>query len=202
MTKSAGPALRRLHERLGDRVRFVSLYVREAHPGARYPQPDTIERKLQHARDYAARDGVRWTVAVDDVEGSLHRQLDPKPHAAYLVGSDGTVWWRSLWANDHRGLEAAVEAAAAGGRPENGEVEPHLVPMLAGTGEMWDVWEAAGGYAASDVLRQAPPMYVSGRIADVFRPLPTLVRGMLGMTLSMAPMLVGAYLLGRRRRHH
>lgn len=53
MTASAGPALKRMHEEFGDRVGFVTLYVREAHPGERYPQPETFEQKLEHARAYS-----------------------------------------------------------------------------------------------------------------------------------------------------
>lgn len=201
MTRSAGPALRDLHERFGDDVEFVTLYVREAHPGDRYPQPDRLERKLEHARDYAQRDGVEWTVAVDDVDGSLHRQLDPKPHAPYLVGTDGTVLWRTLWYDDGAVAEA-LEAVAAGRTPDDGEVESLLVPMLAGTGSMWTTWQEAGGHASTDVLREAPPVYLSGRLADLFRPLPPLVRGTLGMALAMAPMVAALFwvqaLLGDR----
>ena len=96
MTKSAGPALKQLHHEFGDRIGFVSLYVREAHPGDDYPQPESFERKLRHARDYRDREELSWPVAFDDVEGTLHRQLDPKPNAAYLMATDGTVLWRSI----------------------------------------------------------------------------------------------------------
>lgn len=60
--------------------------------------------------------------------------------------------------------------------------------MLLGTGSMWANWQEAGGHASTDVLREAPPVYVSGRLADLFRPLPPLARGTLGMALSMAPL--------------
>lgn len=66
MTASAGPALLRLHREFADRIGFVTLYVREAHPGDRYPQPTTFEQKLPYARDYQARDAIPWPVAVDD----------------------------------------------------------------------------------------------------------------------------------------
>lgn len=192
MTRSAGPALHDLHERFGDRIEFVSLYVREAHPGDRYPQPETMDRKVRHARDYARRDAINWTVAVDDVDGDLHQKLDPKPHAAYLVGTDGTVLWRTLWANDERAMEKALTAVAKGELPDRRQVESHLLPMLAGTGSMWEMWQVAGGYAKTDVLTQAPPMYLSGRLADGLRPLPSVARGALGMALSIAPLVLAA----------
>lgn len=113
MTRSAGPALRELHDRFGGRIEFVSLYVREAHPGDDYPQPGTTERKIQHARDYAERDGVSWTVAVDDIDGTLHERLDEKPDSAYLVGTDGRgcpsrPWSSCRWSSAGCGVAAAA----------------------------------------------------------------------------------------------
>lgn len=58
MALSGVPDLKQLHARFGDRVEFVTLYVREAHPGERYPQPDTAEQKLAHARAYKKRTGI------------------------------------------------------------------------------------------------------------------------------------------------
>lgn len=197
MTKSAGPALRQLHREFGDRVAFVTLYVREAHPGEDYPQPDTMEEKVAHARAYRQRDGIGWPVAVDDPDGGLHRQLDPKPHAAYLMGVDGTVEWRVLWANVDALLREAVGSAARGETPSRQERQPRLRPMLAGAGHMWEVWEAAGGYSSSDVLREAPPMFLTGRIAALLRPLPATARGAIAMALSLAAPVLA--LLGVRR---
>lgn len=85
MTASGGPALHDLHDDYGDRVAFISLYVREAHPGDRFPQPHDVDQKLHHAREYRDRDSIPWPVVVDDVDGTLHRQLDPRPHAAYVM---------------------------------------------------------------------------------------------------------------------
>ncbi|WP_164701461.1 hypothetical protein [Modestobacter sp. KNN46-3] len=75
-------------------------------------------------------------VAVDDVDGTLHRLLDPKPGAAYLVGTDGTVLFRSPWA-DHPGpLRHALSAAAA---DQDGTVgQDALLPLPSR-------WEQHGG---------------------------------------------------------
>lgn len=176
MTASAGPALRGLHEEFGDQVRFVTVYVREAHPGERYPQPEEMDRKIRHARDYREREDIGWTIVVDDVEGSLHRALDEKPNSAYLVDRDGTVLFRSLWSNDEAVLREGLESVAAGGRPEPGEREPRLKPMLTGAGEMYRILGMAGEEARRDVRREVPPMYLMARTADLFRPLPPMTR--------------------------
>jgi hypothetical protein len=199
MTASAGPALKDLHREFGDRVKFISLYVREAHPGDDYPQQETFEGKLNHARDYRDREQIPWPIAVDDVEGPLHRQLDPKPHAAYIMASDGTVLWRSMWANVPELLREALEAAAVGRVPGKREREPRLRPMLAGSAYMWGILEQSGGHAKSDVVREVPPMAATARIAAMLSPLPLSmrVRGGLAMALSMAPMAAGAVLGAR-----
>lgn len=46
MTADSSSVLRPLYDQFHDRVGFVSLYVREAHPGENYPQPDTIEENF------------------------------------------------------------------------------------------------------------------------------------------------------------
>jgi hypothetical protein len=161
MTASAGPALKRLHEEFGDRVAFVTLYTREAHPGERYPQPDTFERKLRHAREYKERDDIPWPVAVDDIEGSLHQALDPKPNAAYLMNIQGNAAFRSLWSNDERILREALQAIMAWPSALIGERLPRVVPMLSGMGRIHDILDSAGSVAKRDFLREAPPY--SGR---------------------------------------
>src|SRR5919198_4979288 len=114
MTASAGPALKELYREFGDRVAFLTVYVREAHPGERYPQPDTFEQKLNHAIDYKERDQIPWTVAVDDIDGSFHQALDPKPNAAFFVDASGRIAFRSLWSNDEAGLRQGFEALVSG----------------------------------------------------------------------------------------
>jgi hypothetical protein len=44
MTASAGPALHELRAEYSDRLTFTSLYVREAHPGNRYPQTQGLDQ--------------------------------------------------------------------------------------------------------------------------------------------------------------
>lgn len=91
MTASSRDGLQVLHERFGDRVRFVLVQVREAHPGERTPQPTSLEEKHAHALRLKELLAAPFEVAVDDIEGSFHRSLDPKPNAAYLIGADGAT---------------------------------------------------------------------------------------------------------------
>ena len=95
MTDGAAPGLKELHERLGDRVHFVMVDVREAHPGKAVPQPQTFDQKMAHARLLRDLHGFKFEVAVDDIDGTLHRALSPKPNSAYVLGKNGTILFRA-----------------------------------------------------------------------------------------------------------
>lgn len=190
MTASAGPVLKALHDEFGDRVAFVTLYVREAHPGDRYPQPERSEDKLRHARDYRALREIPWPVAVDDIDGTLHRALDGKPSSVYLMAPDGRIAYRVLWSNDPAGVRSALDTLLAGGAP--GQSEAKMVPMLSGLGSMKPVLTTAGTVALDDVKREAPPLFVLAQTASLFSPLPPLGRGLAAAATMVAAIgLVG-----------
>ena len=50
MTASSAPSVQKLYEEFEDRIDFVMLYVREAHPGENFGQAETIEDKIESAR--------------------------------------------------------------------------------------------------------------------------------------------------------
>ncbi len=159
VTDNAAPGLHELHRRFGDRVRVVMVSVREAHPGQALPQPRTMEAKLARAAKLRDIYGFAFDVAVDDIDGSLHRAMSPKPNSAYVLGADGTILFRAQWANDTPALAAALEAVAAG-RPlrpseSGGIVKPilrmlrNVAPVLdrAGRGAWADMWLVAAPLA-------------------------------------------------------
>jgi len=193
MAASAGPVLRRLYGEFGGRVRFVTVYVREAHPGERVPQPQRMEDKLRNARAYEDRDDIEWTVIVDDLEGTLHRALDQRPNSAYLVDADGLVLFRSGWSNDEGTLREGLEAVVAGRTPRSPSREPRLGPALAGASEMTRILSLAGDEAKEDMRRAAPPAIALARTADLFQPLPSRARGVAaGVLVGLSATLVAA----------
>src|SRR5918994_5159155 len=184
MTASAGPVLKQLHAKFGGRIDFLTVYVREAHPGDRYPQPHDLARKMQHANDYRDRDRIPWPVAVDDEQGTLHRALDGKPNAAYLMTANGVIAQRVLWSNDAHGVRDAIEAVLAG-RPF-AQRESKMLAMMRGVGCMAPTLSSAGPTALEDLRREAPPVYALARLANVFKPLPPLGRTAAAVTLLLA----------------
>lgn len=202
MAATMGQGLRRLHADFGDRVAFVAMYVREAHPGERFPQPETFSRKLVHARVYQESNRFPWPVAVDSVDGDLHRALDPRPNAAYLMDASGNVAFRALASNDERVLREGLEALVAGQALPIGEREPRLVPALKAIGVMRAVLNRAGSQATRDVRRELPGLYPMLVLANLLHPLPPLARGTFALAAILAgPLLalVGLRHLARRR---
>lgn len=81
VTDNAAPRVERAAPAFGDRVRFVMVNVREALPGNAFPQPKTLDSKMAHAQLMRALYGFAFEVAVDDLDGTLHRALSPKPNS-------------------------------------------------------------------------------------------------------------------------
>lgn len=177
VTESAGPRLIALHREFGDRVRFVFVNTREAHPGETIGQPGTFEDKLRHAELVRQHHRFPFEVAVDDIDGTLHRRFSPKPNSAYLIDGDGTIRYRAHWANDDRGLRRAIEAAVAGERPPRGRSRAMVGPLMRAVGHLPGIVAAGGPKIERDVWRAAPPLAVLGRISRRLRPLPPDARG-------------------------
>jgi thiol-disulfide isomerase/thioredoxin len=174
VTRSALPPLNELYAEYGDRVRFVLVQTREAHPGELLPQPRTFDEKAAHAA--SMRDDLRVTyeVAVDDIDGTLHRAVGPKPNSAYVLRPDGTITARVHWANDTAAVRANLEAALGAGRRRRSRM---LVPLLTAVGHLPDVVRRAGAKAERDVWRAAPPLALLGRASSHLSGLATDRRG-------------------------
>lgn len=95
---------------------------------------------------------------MDDLDGTLHRALGPKPNSAYLLAKDGTILFRAHWAGDTPALAAALEDVVFGhlpSRPVSGGV---VRPMLRMLRNIAPVLDRAGKEAWADMWRVAPPL--------------------------------------------
>jgi len=158
VTDNAAPGLNELYLRFGDRVRFVMVNVREAHPGKAFPQPGTLDAKMAHAVRLRDLYGFEFEVAVDDIDGTLHRALSPKPNSAYVLGAGGTILFRAQWANDTKALAAALDAVVAGESPHRSESGGVVKPTLRMLRNLAPVLDRAGCGAWGDMWRVAPPL--------------------------------------------
>jgi hypothetical protein len=158
VTDNAAPGLNELYLRFGDRVRFVMVNVREAHPGKAFPQPRTLDVKRAHAERLRNLHGFEFEVAVDDADGTLHRALGPKPNSAYVLGADGTILFRAHWANATKALAAALDAVVAGESPRRAQSGGVVKPTLRILRNIAPVLDRAGSGAWADMWRVAPPL--------------------------------------------
>lgn len=177
MTASSIDPLKRLHQEFGLYVDFIMLNVREAHPAERIGQPQAFDDKLDHARKLKSLFEIPWTVATDDIDGTLHRALDPKPNAAYLINTDGCIVFRSLWAGDEAALHPALRALVSGYALPKTESRRTLAPLLRGIGYFREILGRAGPKAMRDMLWAAPPVAMLGRMAGMFSRLAPHRRG-------------------------
>ena len=183
-TASSMPDLNRLEELYGDRVQFVLLQVREAHPGAEIDQPHTLRDKVQHAQLMREAYSVGWPVLVDDIDGTLHRRLGTEPNSLHIIGADGEILYRALFAGD-AGVENAITAVAAGEHPTK-KSSQSLLPVLNSVGFMHDTVAGAGAGAYSDMAKTAPPMVAAALGAKLFPFVPKKKRGLALVIVSVA----------------
>ena len=189
MTASAAPPTQELYDEFGDRVKFIMLYVREAHPGEYFAQSETIEEKLDYARALKVFYDIEWTVAADNIDGDLHRALDPKPNSAFLADKDGTIIFRSLWASDYSALRDALDAAANGRTPKTMQSVKMMGPVIRAMGHVQEVMTRGGPQAVRDLWLAGFPMALAGRMATLFSSLAPDKRGIAAVTTLVLGML-------------
>ena len=195
MTASAAPSVQELYEEFGDRVNFIMMYVREAHPGERFAQSETIEEKLDYARALGDFYNIPWTVAADNIDGDLHRALDPKPNSAFLMDNEGAILFRSLWASDYCALRMALDAAADGRTPETKQSVKMIGPVARAMGHVQEVMKRGGPQAVRDLWLAGFPMAMAGRVATLFSPLSPDQRGIAAVVTLAFGMVVAIGLL-------
>lgn len=188
VTESAGDGLRELHTRYGDRVRFVLINVREAHPGASTPQPHTDHQKSEHASRLKEHHRLPFEVATDDLDGTLHRAFGPRPSSAYLVDPSGQITFRAHWSNVTPAIEEAVAAAASGLRPPRAEVGQTVRAIARMTGYAGQAFQTAGRGATLDTWKVAPPFAAMIAISKLFGSLRPSRRGIAAM-VTMASLM-------------
>ncbi len=125
-------------------VRFLVLYVREAHPGSNVPHQTSIEEKIKHAKRLSGEENERRTILVDTLNGNAHKLYGSFPDAVYIINPEGTVIFRSDW-----NMPPNVQKVLSEGRNEIHE-QDHFEPgapsiplairvlMRSGLNALWD----------------------------------------------------------------
>ncbi len=146
-----------LAEELGDDASLFTVWVREAHAGGDYPQPESLAERERYARDFREREQARIPVVLDDMQGSLHRLFGGLPNAVYVIDGRGRVAYRASWA-DHREIRRVLERLLEADRrmaqrvyagvPRWSEEQLRKLPddPTQDVRTAFDVWESAGNY--------------------------------------------------------
>lgn len=86
---------------------FLTIYVREPHPGEHYGPHRTWEQKLKFAQDCREQDGIQNPIIVDNLEGTVHRFYGSMPNMIYIVDKNGKVAYKAMWA-DHEEIASVL----------------------------------------------------------------------------------------------
>jgi cytochrome c-type biogenesis protein CcmH/NrfG len=119
--------LNQLYGRFGQRVKFVLVYIREAHPqgeswqstinereGISLPEAHTEKERVAHAALARQRLGIPYEVTVDGMDGLLESAFGAFPSHAFLVDATGKVVFTTALDEGSlqpTALESALEAA-------------------------------------------------------------------------------------------
>lgn len=86
---------------------FLTVYVREPHPGENYGTHKTWEQKLKFARECREQDRIQSLMLVDDLEGTVHRCYGSMPNMIYIIDKTGKIAYKAMW-TDHEEVAAAL----------------------------------------------------------------------------------------------
>ena len=120
-------------ERWGDRIEFIVVYIREAHPEEGWVvnpnraadilinDPETNEERVEVAASGAVNLQIRMPVVVDDVDDAIASAYGALPDRLYLIDRDAIVTFQGdpgPWGFDPAALEKAIEATLDRKRPQ------------------------------------------------------------------------------------
>lgn len=82
-------------------VKFLTIYVREAHPGSQQGPSTSLEEKIGLAQRAKREYNDPRNFLVDSVDGAMHRAYGSWPNMVYVINPEGNVIYRCDWAFPH-----------------------------------------------------------------------------------------------------
>ncbi len=119
-----------MYERYKNRVEFLLVYVREAHPtdgwqvpvnqkeGVLYADPKTAQERQEIASVCVRKLDIRFPAVVDNIENTTEQAYTAWPDRLYLVDQGGKIAWKG-------------GPGPAGFRPE--DLEAQIQKLLGGS---------------------------------------------------------------------
>ncbi len=137
-------------------VAFLTIYVREAHPGSNVASHSSLKEKLALAGRLRNEENESRPILVDTLEGDMHRSYGAWPNMVYVVAPDGEVAFRGLWNNADL-LEEVVEQLKSGQlvnglKPKSSPNALLILVDMFSNSTTKRVLSRAGGHATSDFV--------------------------------------------------
>ena len=112
------PLFERLNDKYADRdVAIVHIYFREPHPGEnafkQYSQHTDDDQKMAYAREVVEKKNITLPVIVDGVDEKFQAMIGGLPNMVYVVAKDGTIHYKSSWADADKVDRALAELLTA-----------------------------------------------------------------------------------------
>ena len=95
-----------MYERYGGRVRFLTVYIKEAHPldewqmdsnvkeSVCYPQPTNLVQRVAIANDFVKRFSYRIPLVVDDLDNRANALYAGWPERFYILDEKGVIVYK------------------------------------------------------------------------------------------------------------
>jgi hypothetical protein len=95
-----------MQKKYGDRVQFLTLYIKEAHPldewqmesnekeGVCYPQPTSLADRVRIANDFVQRFHYEIPLVVDPIENPANKAYAGWPERLYVVNEQGRIAYK------------------------------------------------------------------------------------------------------------
>ena len=100
--------LNELYARYRDKgFEFLTIYVREPHPGENFSAHKSWEQKAEFARNCREQDGIQTRLLVDDLQGTVHVAYGSLPNMIYIVDRNGKIAYKAMW-TDHEEIASVL----------------------------------------------------------------------------------------------
>jgi hypothetical protein len=157
LTAGSLDSLNNLYTIWGDKIQFLTILIRQAHPGGQYPVYRTYEQKMIDAERFRESGGIVWPVLCDHLEGKTHQVYSAMSNPSILIDKFGRIAFINAFTHAptlYKAFEKLLDQDGTG--VVNGGVEkmPHFLAAIVNG---WPAIEHGGPDSATE-LDAALPM--------------------------------------------
>ena len=125
--------MHKLYRNWSERVEFIDVLIRQAHPGNGVEAYKNFARKFREAEKFKQEEQIPYHVLVDDLPGRTHQAYGGLADPTYLIDADGRVAFYSLWTHAptlHKAIENLMAQGGRGVVLGGLDRQPHLLATI------------------------------------------------------------------------